>query len=103
MIAVLVGNAQYVSARYLRVYRGRSSVLSRLGRGCGVEPVRGQGPPVFGKCARECFSLGGPLSHPADIICFYLRPNTPAPHFTLQSNQRQRSLLQLWTASMKKQ
>jgi hypothetical protein len=25
--------------------------------------VRGQGPPVFGKCAANCFSLGGPLSH----------------------------------------
>jgi hypothetical protein len=26
---------------------------------CGVESVRGQGPPVFGKCAKG-ISLGGP-------------------------------------------
>jgi hypothetical protein len=52
MIAVLVGNAPCVSARCLSLSRERSSALSRLGGGCGVELVRGQGPPVFGKCAR---------------------------------------------------
>jgi hypothetical protein len=53
MIAVLVGNAQCISARCLCVNRERSSALGRFGGGCGVESKRGQGPPVFGKCARD--------------------------------------------------
>jgi hypothetical protein len=63
MIAVCCDLAQCVSARCLGVCRERSYALSRIVGGCGVESVRGQGPTVFGKCAKDCFSLGGPLSH----------------------------------------
>jgi hypothetical protein len=63
MIAVCCDLAQCVSARCLGICRERSYALSRIVGGCGVESVRGQGPTVFGKCAKDCFSLGGPLSH----------------------------------------
>ena len=60
--------------------------------GCGVKSVRGQGPPVFGKCAK-CLFVGWPLSHHS--TSFYYPATQARGRRKHPRDQRQYSLISL--------